>query len=98
MHVTKQVLLSACLNYVRLYAILYCCMQIYASVASTLLALMDGVADRGAVVVLGATNKCAALSTPPSSPARTAVMCTSMLACFSIHYSLTGAALESQDK
>lgn len=33
--------------------------QIYASVVSTLLALMDGVADRGAVVVIGATNRCA---------------------------------------
>ncbi|KAK9917355.1 hypothetical protein WJX75_003478 [Coccomyxa subellipsoidea] len=31
--------------------------QIYASVVSTLLALMDGVADRGAVVVIGATNR-----------------------------------------
>lgn len=31
--------------------------QIYASVASTMLALMDGVADRGAVVVVGATNR-----------------------------------------
>lgn len=33
--------------------------QIYASVAATMLALMDGVADRGAVVVVGATNRCA---------------------------------------
>ena len=32
--------------------------QIYASVAATMLALMDGVADRGAVVVVGATNRC----------------------------------------
>ncbi len=32
--------------------------QIYASVVSTLLALMDGVTDRGAVVVLAATNRC----------------------------------------
>lgn len=31
--------------------------QIYASVVSTMLALMDGVADRGAVVVIGATNR-----------------------------------------
>ena len=31
--------------------------QIYASVVSTLLALMDGVADRGAVIVIGATNR-----------------------------------------
>ena len=31
--------------------------QIYASVVSTMLALMDGIADRGAVVVLGATNR-----------------------------------------
>ncbi len=35
-------------------------LQIYASVAATMLALMDGVADRGAVLVLGATNRCAA--------------------------------------
>lgn len=33
--------------------------QIYASVVSTMLALMDGVADRGAVIVIGATNRCA---------------------------------------
>lgn len=32
--------------------------QIYASVVSTMLALMDGVADRGAVVIIGATNRC----------------------------------------
>lgn len=31
--------------------------QIYASVVSTLLALMDGVTDRGQVVVIGATNR-----------------------------------------
>ncbi len=31
--------------------------QIYASVVSTLLALMDGVGDRGQVVVIGATNR-----------------------------------------
>lgn len=31
--------------------------QIYASVVSTVLALMDGIADRGAVIVLGATNR-----------------------------------------
>ncbi|GLI69507.1 hypothetical protein VaNZ11_014141 [Volvox africanus] len=31
--------------------------QIYASVVATLLALMDGVADRGQVVVIGATNR-----------------------------------------
>ena len=31
--------------------------QIYASVVATLLSLMDGVADRGAVVVIGATNR-----------------------------------------
>ena len=35
--------------------------QIYASVVSTMLALMDGVADRGAVIVIGATNRCAIL-------------------------------------
>lgn len=33
--------------------------QIYASVVSTLLSLMDGVVNRGAVVVIGATNRCA---------------------------------------
>ncbi len=32
--------------------------QVFASVVSTLLALMDGVVDRGAVVVIGATNRC----------------------------------------
>jgi ATPase family associated with various cellular activities (AAA) len=31
--------------------------QIYASVVSTLLSLMDGVTDRGAVIVIGATNR-----------------------------------------
>lgn len=31
--------------------------QVFASVVSTLLALMDGVVDRGAVVVIGATNQ-----------------------------------------
>ena len=31
--------------------------QIYASVVSTLLALMDGVSDRGDVIVIGATNR-----------------------------------------
>ena len=31
--------------------------QVFASVVSTLLALMDGVMDRGAVVVIGATNR-----------------------------------------
>ena len=31
--------------------------QIYASVVSTLLALMDGVSDRGDVIVVGATNR-----------------------------------------
>jgi hypothetical protein len=38
----------------------YCCnaLQIYASVVSTLLALMDGLADRGNVVVIAATNRC----------------------------------------
>ena len=33
--------------------------QIYASVVSTLLALLDGISDRGDVVVIGATNRCA---------------------------------------
>jgi hypothetical protein len=32
--------------------------QIHASVVSVLLALMDGVAGRGAVAVVGATNRC----------------------------------------
>lgn len=32
--------------------------QIYASVVATLLSLMDGVTDRGQVVVIGATNRC----------------------------------------
>lgn len=31
--------------------------QVFASVVSTLLALMDGVVDRGAVAVIGATNR-----------------------------------------
>ena len=31
--------------------------QVFASVVATLLALMDGVVDRGAVVVIGATNR-----------------------------------------
>lgn len=31
--------------------------QVFASVVSTLLALMDGVVDRGAVVIIGATNR-----------------------------------------
>ena len=31
--------------------------QIYASVVSTLLALMDGLVDRGQVIVIGATNR-----------------------------------------
>ena len=31
--------------------------QIYASVVSTLLALLDGVSDRGDVIVVGATNR-----------------------------------------
>ena len=31
--------------------------QVFASVVATLLALMDGVLDRGAVVVIGATNR-----------------------------------------
>ena len=33
--------------------------QVFASLVSTLLCLMDGLHDRGAVVVLGATNRCA---------------------------------------
>ena len=36
--------------------------QVFASVVSTLLALMDGVVDRGAVVVIGATNRWVAWS------------------------------------
>ena len=32
--------------------------QIYASIVSTLLALMDGVTARGQVVVIAATNRC----------------------------------------
>ena len=32
--------------------------QVFASVVSTLLALMDGLHDRGRVVVIGATNRC----------------------------------------
>lgn len=32
--------------------------QVFASVVSTFLALMDGVVDRGAVVVIAATNRC----------------------------------------
>jgi len=31
--------------------------QVFASLVSTLLCLMDGLRDRGAVVVLGATNR-----------------------------------------
>ncbi len=31
--------------------------QIFASVVSTLLALMDGVSDRGDVIIIGATNR-----------------------------------------
>ena len=33
--------------------------QVFASVVATLLSLMDGLVDRGSVVVLAATNKCA---------------------------------------
>lgn len=32
--------------------------QIYASVVTTMLALMDGISDRGSVVVVAATNRC----------------------------------------
>lgn len=35
--------------------------QAFASVVSTLLALMDGLHDRGKVVVIGATNRCVAV-------------------------------------
>ena len=31
--------------------------QIYASVVSTLLALLDGISDRGDVIIIGATNR-----------------------------------------
>jgi hypothetical protein len=43
-----------------LVVVAVCCtaLQIYASVVSTLLALMDGLADRGNVVVIAATNRC----------------------------------------
>lgn len=60
--------------------------QVYASVVSTLLALMDGVTDRGSVIVIGATNRrgrmggsaflnrtcccCAALHASPGWPVR----------------------------
>lgn len=32
--------------------------QIFASIVSVLLALMDGLKDRGQVLVIGATNRC----------------------------------------
>ena len=31
--------------------------QIYASMVSTLLALLDGISDRGDVIIIGATNR-----------------------------------------
>ncbi len=36
--------------------------QVFASLVSTLLCLMDGLHDRGAVIVLGATNRHALVS------------------------------------
>ncbi|KAK9815637.1 hypothetical protein WJX72_007259 [[Myrmecia] bisecta] len=44
--------------------------QIYASVVSTLLALMDGITDRGAVVVIGATNRPEAIDPALRRPGR----------------------------
>eukprot|EP00887_Chlorella_sp_A99_P007781 scaffold20.g7781.t1 len=44
--------------------------EIYASVVSTLLALMDGVADRGSVIVIGATNRPEAIDPALRRPGR----------------------------
>ncbi|KAL0047680.1 hypothetical protein WJX82_009150 [Trebouxia sp. C0006] len=44
--------------------------QVFASVVSTLLALMDGVVDRGAVVVIGATNRPEAIDPALRRPGR----------------------------
>ncbi|CAK0741288.1 hypothetical protein CVIRNUC_001313 [Coccomyxa viridis] len=44
--------------------------QIYASVVSTLLALMDGVSDRGDVIVVGATNRPEAIDQALRRPGR----------------------------
>ncbi len=38
--------------------------QIYASVVSTLLALLDGISDRGDVIIIGATNRCDRVAFP----------------------------------
>jgi len=43
---------------------------VFASVVSTLLALMDGVVDRGAVVVIGATNRLEAIDPALRRPGR----------------------------
>jgi SpoVK/Ycf46/Vps4 family AAA+-type ATPase len=37
--------------------------QIFASIVSVLLALMDGLTDRGQVLVIGATNRCSDAAT-----------------------------------
>ncbi|KAL4451600.1 hypothetical protein ABPG75_007262 [Micractinium tetrahymenae] len=44
--------------------------QIYASVVSTLLTLMDGVTDRGSVIVIGATNRPEAIDPALRRPGR----------------------------
>ncbi|KAL4856200.1 putative AAA domain-containing protein [Chlorella vulgaris] len=44
--------------------------QIYASVVSTLLSLMDGVTDRGSVIVIGATNRPEAIDPALRRPGR----------------------------
>ena len=46
------------------------CDQVFASVVSTLLALMDGVVDRGAVVVIGASNRPDAIDPALRRPGR----------------------------
>lgn len=38
--------------------------QTYASLVSTLLSLMDGLHDRGNVIVIGATNRCCTYYVP----------------------------------
>ena len=49
--------------------------QIYASVVSTLLALLDGISDRGDVIIIGATNRCdgVAFPSPDRSSSRSAL-------------------------
>lgn len=44
--------------------------QVHASIVSTLLALMDGLSDRGEVIVIGATNRIDAIDPALRRPGR----------------------------